>query len=58
MRTAVCPGLDTVLLPARPEHRHVSSTMVREMLRYGQDLRPYIPPGALSALQRIREGKV
>lgn len=54
----LCPGLDTVLLPARPEHRHVSSTMVREMLRYGQDLRPYIPPGALSALQRIREGKV
>lgn len=54
----LCPGLDTVLLPARPEHRHVSSTMVREFLRYRQDLRPYIPPGALSALYRISEGKV
>ena len=54
----LCPELDTILLPARPEHRHVSSTMVREMLRYQQDLRPYIPAGALSALHRIREGKV
>lgn len=52
------PELDTILLPARPEHRHVSSTMVREMLRYGQDLRPYIPAGALGVLRRIREGKV
>lgn len=54
----LCPELDTILLPAKPEHRHVSSTMVREMLRYQQDLRPYIPAGALSALHRIREGKV
>ena len=52
------PRLDTVLLPALPEHMHISSTMVREMLRYRQDLSHYIPPDALSALQRIREGKV
>lgn len=54
----LCPELDTILLPARPEHRHISSTMVRELLRYRQELRPYIPAGALSALHRIREGKV
>ena len=52
------PRLDTVLLPARPEHMHISSTMVREMLRYQQRLEPYIPSGAMRALQRIREGKV
>ena len=34
------PLLDTVLLPARPEHMHISSTMVREMLRYQQRLEP------------------
>jgi len=54
----LCPGLDTILLTARPEHRHVSSTMVREMLRYRQDLSHYIPPDALGVLHRIREGKV
>ena len=26
---SLCPALDTVLLPARPEHAHISSTMVR-----------------------------
>ena len=50
----LCPQLDTVLLPARPEHNHISSTMVREMLRYHQALDRYIPAGAMSALQRIR----
>ena len=52
------PRLDTVLLPARPEHMHISSTMVREMHRYQQRLEPYIPSGAMRALLRIREGKV
>ena len=52
------PRLDTVLLPAQPEHMHISSTMVREMLRYQQRLEPYIPSGAMRALLRIREGKV
>lgn len=54
----LCPGLDTILLPARPEHTHISSTMVREMLRYHQALDRYIPQGAMAALDRIRQGKV
>lgn len=54
----LCPTLDTVLLPARPEHVHISSTMVREMIRYQQPLDKCVPAGGLSILQRIREGKV
>lgn len=52
------PSLDTILLPARPEHTHISSTMVREMIRYHQALDRYIPAGALPVLDRIRQGKV
>ncbi|MDE7218022.1 MAG: pantetheine-phosphate adenylyltransferase [Oscillospiraceae bacterium] len=52
------PQLDTILLPARPEHMHISSTMVREFLRYRQALDRYVPAGAVRVLQRIREGKV
>lgn len=52
------PSLDTILLPARPEHTHISSTMVREMIRYHQALDRYIPTGALPVLDRIRQGKV
>ena len=54
----LCPELDTVILPARPEHLHISSTMVREMIRYHQKLEDYVPVGTAEILQKIGEGKV
>ena len=53
----LCPRLDTVILPARPCHLHISSTMVREMIRYRQSLDGCVPPGAAAVLRGIREGK-
>ena len=52
------PALDTVFLPARAEHLHISSTMVRDMIRYRQPLDNCMPAAAAAVLQRIREGKV
>lgn len=52
------PQLDTVLLPARPEHLHISSTMAREMIHHHQSLEGCVPAGALAVLQRREEGKV
>lgn len=52
------PALDTVILPARGRHLHISSTMVREMIRYQQPLDDYVPAGAADILRRIMEGKV
>lgn len=52
------PELDTLLLPARAEHLHISSTMVRDMIRYHQTLDQCMPTPAAAVLQRIREGKV
>ena len=51
------PELDTVIFPARPEHQHISSTMVREMIRYERKLDNCLPAGAAAVLQEIREGK-
>ena len=50
------PTLDTIIFPARPEHGHISSTMVRDMIRYHQKLDSYLPAGAAVVLQKIREG--
>lgn len=44
-------GLDTLLLPARPRFLHFSSTMVREMIKYGRPLEPYMP---LAAIQQMK----
>ena len=51
------PQLDTVLLPARPSHLHISSTMVRDMIRYHQKLDHYLPAGVLAVLEKFRDRK-
>ena len=53
----LAPELDTVIFPAYPEHQHVSSTMVREMIRYDRKLENYLPAAAAAVLREIREGK-
>lgn len=36
-------GVETVFLPAVPEHAHISSTIVREILANKGDARPFVP---------------
>ena len=52
------PGLDTVILPARPALQHISSTMVREMIRYDRKLDDYVPAAGLDILRKMKKGKV
>ncbi len=47
---SLCRGLETVLLPARPAYIYYSSTMVREMIKYGQDLKKYLPSAVAEEL--------
>ena len=39
-------GLETILLYTLPEHSHISSSIVRELYNYGQDVSAYLPAGA------------
>ncbi|MBD9206601.1 MAG: pantetheine-phosphate adenylyltransferase [Clostridiales bacterium] len=50
----ICPGLETLLLPASAEFEHFSSTMVREMIRYHQPLEKYVPAPVAEELMRQR----
>jgi pantetheine-phosphate adenylyltransferase len=36
-------GLETVFLISRPEFSHISSTIVREIIRGGADAKPFVP---------------
>lgn len=38
-------GIETIILFTEPEHTHISSTIVRELLRYGKDVSAFIPTG-------------
>ena len=48
------PELETLLLPARAEFEHFSSTMAREMIRYGQPLEKYVPAPIAEELEKMR----
>lgn len=39
-------GIETILLYTLPEYSHISSSIVRELFNYGQDVNPYLPEGA------------
>lgn len=36
-------GIETFLLFTEPEHTHISSSIVRELLRYGKDISMFVP---------------
>ena len=36
-------GVDTLLLLAEPQLAHISSSIVRELLHFGQDVSPFLP---------------
>ena len=36
-------GIETVLLITEPEFAHISSTIVRELMRYGRDVSEFLP---------------
>ena len=38
-------GIETFVLFTEPEHTHISSSIVRELLRYGKDISQFIPKG-------------
>ena len=45
-------GVETVFLPGDPRFEHVSSSLVKEVVRYGGDVEGLVPAGVLTALQR------
>ncbi len=38
-------GLETVLLFTETEYSFISSTVVRDLIRYGRDINEFLPPG-------------
>ncbi len=42
--------IETLLLPSSPKYMHLSSTAVREMIKYGRDLSKYVPESVLELL--------
>ena len=54
---SIHPGLETVLLPASAEYQYFSSSMAREMIRYGQPLEKYLPASIIPLVRELTEKK-
>ena len=44
MNGTMAPGLQTVFLPASPEARHITATLVRQIAQMGGAIEPFVPP--------------
>ena len=51
----ICPGLETLLLPASAPYQHFSSSMAREMIRYRQPLEHYLPAPIIPLVEELTE---
>lgn len=47
---AMAPEIATIFVPAGPEVRHISATLVRQIAKMGGDISPFVPPAAVRAL--------
>ncbi|MGH2819118.1 MAG: pantetheine-phosphate adenylyltransferase [Actinomycetota bacterium] len=50
MNEALAPGLDTVFVTAKPAWAFLSSSLVKEVARYGGPVEGLVPPGVAKAL--------
>jgi len=50
-------GVDTLLMATKPAYSFLSSSLVREIARYGGDVSALVPAGVLNALQEKAGGK-
>ena len=55
MNEALQPGLDTFFVPAKASWAFLSSSLVREVARYGRSVDGLVPPGVANAL-KVRFG--
>lgn len=50
MNGAMAPAIQTVFLPASPDVRHITATLVRQIAAMGGDVTPFVPHATATAL--------
>ena len=58
MNGKMAPDIRTVFLPASPEVRHITATLVRQIARMGGDVSPFVPESvALALAEKAKKNK-
>lgn len=51
----LAPDLETVYLISKPEYRNISSSQIRELIHYQQDISPYVPQVVSEEIKKNEE---
>ena len=54
MNGIMAPDIQTVFVPARPENRHITATLVRQIAGMGGDVDPFVPKVVADAIAARR----
>jgi pantetheine-phosphate adenylyltransferase len=57
MNGAMAPAVQTVFLPASPNVRPITATLVRQIASMGGDVAPFVPPSVAARLKQKFAGK-
>jgi pantetheine-phosphate adenylyltransferase len=52
MNRELDPNYETVFLMSSPSYSFVSSRMIKEIVKLGGDVSPFVPPAIVEALKR------
>ena len=58
MNGALCPGVETVFLPANPKYSFVSSSSVREIASFGGKIDGFVPPCVVKAIANRQDKSI
>jgi pantetheine-phosphate adenylyltransferase len=53
MNRSMAPQLQTIFLPASPQDRHITATLVRQIAGMGGDITHFVPPAVAKRLHAI-----
>ena len=57
MNGQLAPEVETVFVPASPETRHITATLVRQIAAMGGNVSPFVPVGVATALHNRFAGR-
>ncbi len=57
MNRAMAPQIRTVFLPASPDTRHITATLVRQIVTMGGDISTFVPPNVAAAFAARRKSQ-
>ena len=55
MNHHLAPEIETVFLMSSPQYSHISSSILKEVLLFGGDVKEYLPSNVYQAIMRKQE---